>query len=275
MPSRELQLMVNADDFGQSDETLEATIECFEAGALTSASVMPGMPATERAVEFARTHPELAFGVHLTLCAEPLWQPLSDPGLVPSLVRPDGTLLSTREVRMKAMLGRLPADELEREIETQIRAVSDAGVPVTHIDSHRHLHKLAPVRKALERVLPRHGIRRVRAVQDVYLKRPLRSPTYWLGRRWRHSVRNAFETSEHFFMPSKNDEPWARPLAAMIEGMAAESLEVGVHPGRAEVWRDRDRTSTLELARCLPGRVKLVDWRTLTAGAKGQRWRGR
>jgi predicted glycoside hydrolase/deacetylase ChbG (UPF0249 family) len=66
MSSRELQLIVNADDFGQSDETVEATIECFESGALTSASVMPGMPATERAVEFARTRPELGFGVHLT-----------------------------------------------------------------------------------------------------------------------------------------------------------------------------------------------------------------
>ena len=268
MPSRELQLIVNADDFGQSDDTVEATIECFEAGALTSASVIPGMPATERAVEFARAHAELGFGVHLTLCAEPLWRPVSDPALVPSLVRPDGTLLSTREVRVKALAGRLATDELEREIDAQIRLVAEAGVPVWHVDSHRHLHKLAAVRKALERVLPRHGIRRVRAVQDVYVRRALGSPTYWLGRSWRRSVRRAFETSEHFFMPSKDDEPWARPLAAVIDGMEAGSLEVGVHPGRAEAWRDRDRASTIELAGCLPERVKLVDWRTLTAGAK-------
>jgi predicted glycoside hydrolase/deacetylase ChbG (UPF0249 family) len=172
---------------------------------------------------------------------------------------------------MKAMLGRLVPEELEREIEAQIRVVADAGVPVTHVDSHRHLHKLAPVRKALERLLPRHGIRRVRAVQDVYLRRPLGSPTYWFGRRWRKSLRNAFETSEHFFMPSKDDEPWARPLAAVIEGMEAESFEIGVHPGRAEAWRDRDRAATLELAGCLPGGLKLVDWRTLSVAAKGQR----
>src|SRR4029079_9432431 len=85
------------------------------------------------------------------------------------------------------------------------------------------------------------------------------------------SFRRAFETSEHFFMPSKDDEPWARPLAAVIDGMEAGSLEVGVHPGGAEAWRDRDRASTIELAGCLPERVKLVDWRTLTAGAKVQR----
>ena len=267
MSSRELQLIVNADDFGQSDDTVDATVECFEAGAVTSATVMPGMPATDRALEFARAHPELGFGVHLTLCADPLSRPLSDPALVPSLVRADGTLLSTREVRLKAMLGRLVPQELEREIEAQVRVVVEAGIPVTHVDSHRHLHKFQPVRRALETVLPRFGIRRVRAVQDVYLSRPWRSPTYWLGRRWGNSLDRVFETTEHFFMPSKEQDPWAQPVAALVEGMKAGSLEIGVHPGRSEDWRDRDRASALELARSLQRSVALVNWRTLAAGA--------
>ena len=38
MSSRELQLIVNADDFGKSDDTVDATVECFEAGAVTSAT---------------------------------------------------------------------------------------------------------------------------------------------------------------------------------------------------------------------------------------------
>ena len=176
MPSRELQLIVNADDFGQSDDTVDATIECFEAGALTSATLMPGMPATERALEFARAHPEHGFGVHLTLSADPARRPLADPELVPCLVDTDGTLLSTREVRARALTGRLVPQQLEREIEAQVRSVLDAGVPVSHVDSHRHLHKFAPVRAALASVLPRLGIRRVRAVQDLYVSRPLAQP---------------------------------------------------------------------------------------------------
>ena len=46
---------------------MRATIECFEAGALTSATIMPGMPSTDEALAFARTRPDLSFGVHLTL----------------------------------------------------------------------------------------------------------------------------------------------------------------------------------------------------------------
>ena len=106
MLSRELQLIINADDFGQSDDTVDATIECFEAGALTSATLMPAMPATERALEFARSHPEHGFGVHLTLSADPACAS-ARPTLRSSRAwyDADGTLLSTREVRLRAMLG--------------------------------------------------------------------------------------------------------------------------------------------------------------------------
>jgi predicted glycoside hydrolase/deacetylase ChbG (UPF0249 family) len=266
MSSRELQLIVNADDFGQSDDTVDATIECFAAGALTSATLMAGMPATDRALAFAREHPELGFGAHLTFSADPAEHPLADPELVPCLLGYDGKLLSTRELRMRALLGRLVPQQLEREIEAQVRAIQEAGVTVSHVDSHRHLHKFAPFRAALTRALPRLGIRRVRAVQDVYLRRPLASPTYWLGRRWRVSIRRAFETTEHFFMPSKEDRPWGKAVSQLVAALGAGSLEVGVHPGFEEGWRDRDRLAALELARSLPGGVKLVDWRTVAIG---------
>jgi hypothetical protein len=268
MPSRELQLIVNADDFGQSDETVDATIECFKAGALTSATLMPGMPASERALEFARAHPEHGFGVHLTLSADPARRPLADPELVPCLVHTDGTLLSTREVRAKALAGRLVPEQLEREIEAQVRSVLGSGVPVSHVDSHRHLHKFAPVRAALANVLPRLGIRRVRAVQDLYVSRPLTSPTYWLGRRWAASIRRAFETTEHFFMPSKMASPWSEAAAGLVARLEGGSLEIGVHPGFVEDWRDRDRTSVVELVRTVGGRVQLVDWRTLDVAGR-------
>jgi predicted glycoside hydrolase/deacetylase ChbG (UPF0249 family) len=206
--------------------------------------------------------------VHLTLSADPARRPLADPELVPCLVHTDGTLLSTREVRARALSGRLVPEQLEREIEAQVRSVVDAGVAVSHVDSHRHLHKFAPVRAVLASVLPRLGIRRVRAVQDLYVSRPLTSPTYWLGRRWRASIRRAFETTEHFFMPSKTAPPWSEAAAGLLSRLEAGSLEIGLHPGFQEEWRDRDRTSVVELVRAVGGRVQLVDWRTLDVGGR-------
>lgn len=48
------KLIVNADDFGFDDETVDWTIKGFEAGKITSATMMAGMPATERVVEYAK-----------------------------------------------------------------------------------------------------------------------------------------------------------------------------------------------------------------------------
>jgi hypothetical protein len=267
MPSpsrqRKLQLIVNADDFGESDDTVTATIECFEAGALTSATLMPGMPATERAIAFALQRPEFSYGVHLSFVRDPVDRPLSAPELVPSLVGSDATLLTTRQVRLRALAGRLVVEQIEREIEAQVRAVLEQGVAVSHVDSHRHMHKFAPFRTALARALPRLGISRVRTVQDVYLTRPLRSPTYWLGGHWRTRIVRLFETTEHMFMPSRDDPPWAEPLQRRIRDLPAGSLEIGVHPGRRKVWLDRDRRSTIEFVDAVRDEVSLVDWSSL------------
>ena len=240
-----MRVILNADDFGSSPDTVRATIDCFEQGALTSATIMPGMPATDVALAFARSRPDLSFGVHLMLTGDGEERPLSDS--VPGLTRADGSLLPTRTVRMRALLDRLPQDELERELAAQIALVRDAGVPVSHVDSHRHTHKLPAVRKALARVLPRFGVDRVRNVQDVYLRRPLTNATYWLGPIWRRQLMRRFATTEHFYMPTGlRDDGWDRSLLELMPALS-DSLEVGVHPG-AEGWRADERDAVLRFA---------------------------
>ena len=77
------KLIINADDFGFDDETVDWTIKGFEAGKITSATIMAGMPATERAVEYAKAHPQFSFGTHLYLVDE---KPMSDPARIPSMI---------------------------------------------------------------------------------------------------------------------------------------------------------------------------------------------
>jgi predicted glycoside hydrolase/deacetylase ChbG (UPF0249 family) len=258
-----LQVVINADDFGKSDETVDATIECFEAGALTSATLMASMPATGRAAAFAASRPEFGFGAHLSFVRDPADRPLSDPARVPCLVDSDGRLLPTNTVRRRALLGRLDPAQIEIEIEAQVGALRDLGVPITHVDSHRHLHKFAPFRAALAEALPRLGITRVRAVQDVYLERAALSLTHWVGPHWRKGIRRSFDTTEHFFMPSMAEPPWSAQLLERVPTLAATSLEVGVHPGSDEAWRRRDHDETIAFAQGLQGIAALVDWRSV------------
>ena len=230
-----MRLILHADDFGSSADTVRATIDCFEQDVLTSASIMPRMPATEQAVAFARAHPELDFGVHLTFVGDDQERPLTPPEQIPALATPAGKFRPTRNLRIRALLRRLPVEQIERELACQLDAIRQEGIEITHVDSHRHMHKLPSFAEALERVLPRFGIRRVRAVQDVYLGRPLTSPTYWLGSRWQRSLVRSFATTDHFYMPtSTSDAGWERPLLAIAQGLTGTTLEVGVHPGDGE-----------------------------------------
>ena len=48
-----MKFITTADNFGYDSDTVAATAECLLQGALTSATIMPKMPATEEAVEFA------------------------------------------------------------------------------------------------------------------------------------------------------------------------------------------------------------------------------
>ena len=46
-----MKVILHSDDFGFDKDTLEATIDCFEKGALTSATIMVNCEATEEAFE--------------------------------------------------------------------------------------------------------------------------------------------------------------------------------------------------------------------------------
>jgi predicted glycoside hydrolase/deacetylase ChbG (UPF0249 family) len=244
-----MRIILNADDFGFSRDTVDATIDCFERGLLTSATIMPNMPATPHAIEYVSRAKQASFGVHLTLTGDGDARPVSSPSTVSRLVDSSGCLLDTRTFRLRALARRLDVGQLEREIEAQISCIRNAGVAVTHVDSHRHLHKFPQVLEALGRVLPSFGITRVRTVQDVYLRPRVGSPTYWLGRRWQKAIVRSFATTDHFYMPASGpDTDWHRILDRVSDSPAT-TIEIGVHPGTHETWRNEERTALEVFAR--------------------------
>jgi predicted glycoside hydrolase/deacetylase ChbG (UPF0249 family) len=150
--------------------------------------------------------------------------------------------------------------EIEREIVAQVEWMQSRGAEVSHVDSHQHLHKYPPFRKALAEALPKVGVRRVRNVQDLYLRRPLASPTVLLGSRWRAQLMRAFATTEHFYMPaSTGDSSWAAVLHLPL--LEDSTLEVGVHPGGREEWRQREAEGAATFAReAVADGHSLINW---------------
>src|SRR5439155_17642642 len=137
-----------------------ATIACFQAGALTSASIMPKMPGTDQAVEFAVKNPQFSFGVHLTFVCDTVESPVSPPENLPALIAGNGRFLPSQTIRKLAAMRRIPVQQIEIETRAQIESLRSRGVKISHVDSHGHLHKFAVFRTALQNVLPELGIGR-------------------------------------------------------------------------------------------------------------------
>jgi len=242
-----MRLIVNADDFGYSEDTVDATIACFEAGGLTSATIMAAMPAAARAIEYARAHPDWSFGAHLTIGGSPdgAERPLLDPARIPSLVDDRGRFLMGDLIKKRAFARRLADADLDAELTAQLGHLRDHGVAISHVDSHGHLHKFAQPFAALRRVLPAFGIRRVRRSQNVWIRRPWRSPTYLVGGLWHPAVARHFVTTDRFFMPTCPSDTAA--AARVVARRGRGTFEVGVHPGRAEAWRSAEAVAAVGL----------------------------
>lgn len=128
-------IIFHADDAGMCHSANMGTIDVLQAGLVSSASIMVPCPGFEEFAEFARSHPEYDYGIHLTLNAEfkyRRWGPVLPPDEVPSLVDGDGYLWRTGE----QTTGNARADDVERELRAQIDRAVAFGIPLTHLDSH-------------------------------------------------------------------------------------------------------------------------------------------
>jgi chitin disaccharide deacetylase len=132
-------LVVTADDFGLTDGVNRAVLRGHRDGIVTSTSLLAVGRAYAGAVELAKQAPGLSVGVHLAIVGED--PPLLPAAEVPSLVDHTGHFpLSHTAVLRRAVLGRLDTADVRREFRAQIERVLGDGLPVSHLDTHQHLH---------------------------------------------------------------------------------------------------------------------------------------
>jgi len=152
-------LIVNGDDAGMCHAANLATIECMEIGLMRSATIMVPCPWFPEMAAYTRRNPDKDFGVHLVHTSEWTryrWGPVAGRTVVPGLVDGEGYLWR----RVQDVYRHATPEEALIEGRAQIRQALDAGIDVTHLDSHMGTLQLHPdfmevyVRLALEFDLP-------------------------------------------------------------------------------------------------------------------------
>ena len=156
------RLVINADDFGLSEGINRGIMEAFYAGALRSTSIMVGMPGFRDAVRRAKAAgDELGVGLHFTLTTG---RPLTP---APSLIDPaTGGFFSLPVLVRRAFLGRVRALDVAEECAAQITRARQAGLRLTHLDGHHHVHLLPGAQAAVREVMQAERIPAVRRPRE-------------------------------------------------------------------------------------------------------------
>ena len=128
-------LIINGDDVGVSHASVAATTDSLEHGLMTCATIMVPCPWFPEAAEYARAHPAADFGLHLTHTSEWKkfrWGPVAAKSDVPGLIDKQGYLWPD----VKSIYKNATPEQAYVEARAQILKALDAGIDVTHIDSH-------------------------------------------------------------------------------------------------------------------------------------------
>src|SRR5262249_9460026 len=132
------QLIVNADDFGISEEVNEAVVRSFREGVLTSTSLIVTGDAFEQAVKLAQENPGLAVGIHLVTV---LGKSVLSPSQIPTVVDKEGNFSDNPVTAgLKYYFSSQARSELRKELAAQFEKFHSTGLPLSHIDGHLHLH---------------------------------------------------------------------------------------------------------------------------------------
>jgi chitin disaccharide deacetylase len=152
------RLIVNADDFGLTSGVNRAIVKGNRSGIVTSATLMANARATDAAIDLAKAQPSLKIGCHVVLIdGLPLTANL--PTLTNGAPRFRSSL---KQFAIAAVLKQIAAEEVQREVEAQIRKIQSRGITLTHLDSHKHTHMFPHILRPLLRAAKACGIRAIR-----------------------------------------------------------------------------------------------------------------
>ena len=238
------RLIVNADDLGADEGRNAGILEAVRAGVVKSVSLLANGPATEEALKAIRDekYEEVSIGVHLNLSeGKPISSDLrllaGNDGAFPGKAAAQHLLLQKNNPELEK--------EVFREVDAQIGLLLKAGISLSHLDGHQHLHIFPAVRKAAIGAAKKHGIPWIRLAQEpcpVSEEEQIPEDLKSEAKRFSDLSAGAFpllagtgiRTTDHFCGLYLKGRLSPALLERYVVGLPEGLTELMVHPGR--VW---------------------------------------
>jgi hopanoid biosynthesis associated protein HpnK len=226
--SRRRLCIINADDFGLHPAVNEAVESAHRCGALTATSLMVGAPAVQDAAQRARALPGLRVGLHLTLCDG---QSVLSRRQIPDLVDADGRFHDNMvSAGWRFFASPRVRGQLAAEIRAQFTAFAQLGLPLDHLDAHKHFHLHPTVLSLALRIGRDFGLRAVRVpAEPGSVMTKLLMPGFAL---MRYRLRQAgLDCNDQIFGVAHSGAMDEARLLQIVASLPAGVTEIYLHPG--------------------------------------------
>ncbi len=160
-----VDVIFNADDFGISQGVNDAILKAHTEGILNSTSLMINQDFALDAIQKAKQMPALKVGLHINLTNQ---KPASNPTQIPHLVDKNGYFKNgfVNLFILSFLHPKMLRKEVYIEIKAQIEKYLQSGLKLNHLDSHRHVHLIPPVFKAVKQLAEEYNVSRIRVMNE-------------------------------------------------------------------------------------------------------------
>jgi predicted glycoside hydrolase/deacetylase ChbG (UPF0249 family) len=236
------RLIVNADDLGADEGRNAGILEAVREGVVKSVSLLANGPATAEALKAIHDgkYEEVSIGLHLNLSegksiSADLRLLAGNDRAFPGKAAAQRLLLQENNLELEK--------EVFREVDAQIGLLLKAGISLSHLDGHQHLHIFPAVRKAAIGAAQKHRIPWIRIAhepcpvsEEEQIPEDLKSE----AKRFSDLSAGAFpllagtgiRTTDHFCGLYLKGRLSSNLLEKYLIGLPAGLTELMVHPGR-------------------------------------------
>jgi hopanoid biosynthesis associated protein HpnK len=254
------RLIVTADDFGAARAVNEAVEQAHRHGILTAASLMVAGEAASDAVERAKRLSDLGVGLHLVLVEG---RPILPPECVPDLVNADGCFHENMaKAGVRFFFSATVRRQLAMEIEAQFAAFAATGLPLDHVNAHKHFHLHPTIAGLILRIGRQYGLAAARApVEPHHVLAGIEPVARGLAERvaapWARVTRNRFVKAglvvpDQVFGLAWSGAMTSKRVRALIDRLPHGLSELYLHPatddaypGHAPGYRYREELAAL------------------------------
>lgn len=219
-------LIINADDCGINKIVNDHIEQCILEGKISSTTVMANMLDFEGALGlYVKYNDRISFGIHLNLTeGSPL---LSQPALVESghYVIKDGKALFNMKDKKRRYLNSEQRLYIYEELKAQFDKLINAGINISHIDSHHHIHTDINILPIVIRLAKEYNITKIRGLRNYM---PF-SISYLLRKLWYMLVKVLYPSVKQTDYLTSYIDYTKNP--GILKASNSVTLELECHPG--------------------------------------------